>query len=329
MVREIIATCIVLSILSACTKNNPATPVEDNQGDSWETKVSMPTARAILSGAVLDGEIFLMGGMIDRTTNSDVVEVYNPEADNWITKHKMPQKILGAACTTFEGKIYVFGGRVGDMYTGTSLKSTYVYDPNSDSWTRKSDMLTARAYLTASLVNGKIYLIGGATTGYEGLKSVQMYDPSSDSWFSKEDLPRGRVLHTANVYNGKIYVLGGGVASNNATGTAYRDFDVYDPVNDSWESEEDLSKARLGHASGMIDENLYICGGITTNDERLYDLKEYNFITHSWTSRASMPFPRRWFVLCVYNKKLYLFGGIAGIAGAETLNSISIYTPPN
>lgn len=61
-------------------------------------------------------------------------------------------------------------------------------------WSRKADMPTRRLGLSTSVVNGKLYAIGG---GYsiEGSHSriVEEYDPVTDSWTRKADIPTGRI----------------------------------------------------------------------------------------------------------------------------------------
>jgi hypothetical protein len=47
------------------------------------------------------------------------------------------------------------------MWQGNGLSVVEEYDPATDTWTKKSDMPTARFALTSSAVNGKIYAIGG------------------------------------------------------------------------------------------------------------------------------------------------------------------------
>jgi hypothetical protein len=49
-----------------------------------------------------------------------------------------------------------------------------------DVWTRKADMPTARAELSTSVVDGKIYAIGGWRPPDEQLSIVEEYDPETD-----------------------------------------------------------------------------------------------------------------------------------------------------
>jgi N-acetylneuraminic acid mutarotase len=221
MLKKFLFICFLLSIIS-CHKSNPAAAAGENQQpaatseNKWIAKANMPTARGYFCGAEVDGKIYLFGGLLDLSFhNSNAVEVYDPETDSWTTKNKMPETIFGQAAVELNGKIYIFGGRTGDIYNGTTLNYTYLYDPVADSWTKKTDMPLPRAFLTASVIDNKIYLIGGSSVGYEGSSTVLMYDPASDMWITKARLPRPTAGHTANVFNGKIYVIGGGISHDN------------------------------------------------------------------------------------------------------------------
>lgn len=61
------------------------------------------------------------------------------------------------------------------------LKTVEVYDPSTDTWTTKAPMPTGRRQLAASVVNGKIYAIGGyVNKGQPGLATVEEYNPITD-----------------------------------------------------------------------------------------------------------------------------------------------------
>ena len=334
MFKKILLIVFIL-IITSCHKNNPVSSTGNTQQSTenkWIQKTSMPTARGYFCGAEVNGKIYLFGGIKDLSGhNSDDVEAYDPSTDTWTTKNKMPVKIFGQAAVELNGKIYVIGGRTGDLFGGTSLKYNYLYDPDTDSWTKKTDMPTSRAFISVSAVNGNIYAIGGSMSGYSGTYVVQMYNPVSDTWTAKKSLQANRALLTSNVYNGKIYVIGGGDGQKADAGTSCAYFDVYDPETDTWSSKADIAISRWGHGSGVINDKLYICGGVTAisgSGTLLYDLYEYDINNDKWTNRASMPYHRRCFVTCTYNNKLFVLGGLTGNQGAQQiLNNVLEYTP--
>ena len=85
------------------------------------------------------------------------------------------------------------------------------YSPaQSNPWTFKQNMPTARGFLSGTVVDGKIYVIGGApTTQLSATSLVEMYDPTTDNWITMASMPEGRCTHATCTYKGKIYVFGG------------------------------------------------------------------------------------------------------------------------
>ncbi|MBI1929803.1 hypothetical protein HYR99_36830 [Candidatus Poribacteria bacterium] len=78
-------------------------------------------------------------------------------------------------------------------------------------WTKKADMPTPRDSLSTSVVNGKIYAIGGWSKGGP-LSTGEEYDPATNQWIKKTDMPTARGGLSTSVVNGKIYAIGGFVS---------------------------------------------------------------------------------------------------------------------
>ena len=83
-----------------------------------------------------------------------------------------------------------------------------MYDPVTDTWTKKADMPTSRGIFSASVGGGKIYAIGGMIFGGSTLLTVEEYNPVTDTWTKKTGMPTPRTAATA-VVNGRIYAIGG------------------------------------------------------------------------------------------------------------------------
>ena len=107
-------------------------------------------------------------------------------------------------------------------------------------WILKADMPTARSHLVASVIDGKIYVIGGS--GNRALLSaVEVYDPATNTWARKADMPTARWGFSTSVVDGKIYAISGSIGH-------YRDItprvEAYDPVTDTWTRKADIPTAR-------------------------------------------------------------------------------------
>ena len=102
------------------------------------------------------------------------------------------------------GRIYVFGGCAG----GAFLDDVFVYDPETDTWSSKTPMPTARASLVAGHLGDKVYAIGGWAGG-PPLDVNEVYDIESDSWSIATPIPTGRGEAGVYSHGDRIYVVGG------------------------------------------------------------------------------------------------------------------------
>ena len=140
-----------------------------------------------------------------------------------------------------------------------ALGLTTVNVATADTWTQKADMPTARFACAASVVNGKIYVIGGEQVHNDPtpFTVVEVYDPATDTWERKADMPTGREGLATAVVDGKIYAIGGQRGAHVMVSTV----EVYDPATDSWEKKTDMPTARQICAVGMVDGKIYVIGG--------------------------------------------------------------------
>ena len=88
-----------------------------------------------------------------------------------------------------------------------------VYNPKTNQWREIGEMPAAKSSHTASVINGKIYVIGGFFRGngldIKDFKTIEIYRPETDRWTQKPDMPVGKSGHAAEVINGKIYIFTG------------------------------------------------------------------------------------------------------------------------
>jgi len=111
-----------------------------------------------------------------------------------------------------------------------------------DTWTYKADMPTARTWVGGCVIDGKIYVIGGATSQSSVTSAVEVYDPIVDTWTRLANMPSARCYHAACTFDGKIYVFGG--VSPGVFSTAKKNVYVYDPQIDTWTQKADMPSAK-------------------------------------------------------------------------------------
>ena len=164
--------------LSTVEEYDPAT-------DTWTEKTDMPTARNGHAAAVVNGKIYVIGGEPSSQASISTVEEYDPSTDTWTRKADMPTRRTFLCASAVNGKIYAIGGVIAGEPADPDWDTRHVeeYDPATDTWTRKADMPIQRSCFSASVVDGKIYVIGGVTGNLHepSISTVQEYDPVTDT----------------------------------------------------------------------------------------------------------------------------------------------------
>ena len=175
----------------------------DPATDKWTKKADMPTGRCVPSHGVVNGLIYVMGGFTSLSNSGStptyVVEVYDPSMDRWMKKSDMPfYNSWSAAC--------VLGNQIYSIDGYGAPNSIMVYDPVTDIWKPITNTYPIRNSHTASVVNGKIYVIGGGLNSgaNEPTNLVSEYDP-----FRAPKRPQ--IEDT----KGKLAALWGGIKVNN------------------------------------------------------------------------------------------------------------------
>ena len=223
------------------------------QQSAWSKKAPLPQTSEEFSFASTNGKIYLFGGNPsgDQQVPPGLVQEYDPAADHWTQKKNMPLPAHHLAAVGYAGKIYLFGGAIQPQPDGPNqfpANNAWEYDPVADSWKALAPMPTARMAPVAAEVDGKIYVIGGASV-HPGAKLVslgprvqrkslntnEVYDPATNSWQTRMTMPTPRNHAAIGVVGGKIYVIGGRLASAFASAGSNTDVvEVYDPAANTW-----------------------------------------------------------------------------------------------
>jgi N-acetylneuraminic acid mutarotase len=269
-----------------------------------------------LSYIALDG-VFVVVGLLGMASIS---------LAQWTQRADMPT----ARCTFSTGvvneRIYAIGGAKGrtDALRSMPLQIVEEYYPATDTWTRKADMPTARNALCVSVVDGRIYAIGGSDGIATPLGTVEEYNPATDTWTRKADMPTARYALSTSAVNGKIYAIGGSKGGNQALSTV----EQYDPVTDIWTKKTDMPTARIHVSTSVVDGKIYAIGGVTgTSASASRSVEQYDPATDTWTRKADMPSAGCTLSTSVANGKIYAMGGSSPMPALAPLSTVQEYNP--
>jgi N-acetylneuraminic acid mutarotase len=197
-------------------------------------------------------------------------------------------------------------------------------------WTECQPMPTPRFSHTASVVDGRIYVIGGGGLAKRGpyLSIVEVYDPKTGSWSRKADMPTARHGHAASVVNGRIYVVGGELAAQASLNVV----EEYDPAADAWKRKAPMPTRRTFHCAGTVNGMIYVLGGITAPYDGVAwnpaGVDAYDPVRDTWTTKGKMALPRAGAAACVIDSKIYVMGGVSGFfPDNPALATVEVYDP--
>ena len=288
IVRSDFATCIVNGKIYAIggrinrfgDASIAMVEMYDPKTDIWERKADMPTARSDVSTSVVDGKIYAIGGTEEKKIQVHgghgwqikelpTVEMYDPATDTWIQKTDMPTARSTRTCVV-NGKIYAIGGMAPNNLRQNKpwrLDTVEVYDPATDTWAKVKKMNHARSGPAISVVDGKIYVMGG--TGWPQipfhpgpfLSSIEAYNPKTNQWREIGEMPAAKSSHTASVVNGKIYVMGGFFRGAGRDFRYFSTIDIYHPETGRWTQKSKMPVGKSGHTAEVVKGKIYVFGG--------------------------------------------------------------------
>ena len=87
--------------------------------DTWSLGTPMPTARASMAVGVIDGKLYIVGGVDSNGSTESSVVVYDPITDKWSTATDEPTPRAVSAAAVVDDQLFVAGGNT-DSTSGTS-----------------------------------------------------------------------------------------------------------------------------------------------------------------------------------------------------------------
>ena len=198
---ELFAVLIVLA-------TGPTARAQSN----WNPRSSFPAPPADVLALAAGGKVYIFGGLGPKYVPRGLVFAYDTATNVWTAKKPMPVPFHHLALAEYKGKIYSFGGfklpASGEM-AWDPIDNSWEYDPATDNWKPLKPMPSKRGAASAAVVNGKIYVMGGAgvhpgakdaplfrepnRTPHRSVDTVEEYDIASDScWRECSPMPTAR-----------------------------------------------------------------------------------------------------------------------------------------
>jgi N-acetylneuraminic acid mutarotase len=298
--------------LVALPVSTPSAQVESDRG-VWRTATPAPTKRTEVAAGTLSDKIYVVGGFaqpglgnVMQLAITPALEVYDSSTDRWTSKAPMPVGLHHVGLGVTGGRLYVIGGyKQSGFSVWKPVATVYAYDPGTDSWAERAPMPTERGALAVTVLDGKLYAIGGSD-GKANRAAVEVYDPARNLWASRPPLPTPRDHLAAATAAGKVYAIGGRV--NGDYGRNLSVVEVYDPMADRWARVADLPTRRSGITASEVGGRIYVFGG-ESGEGTFRENEAYDPGRDTWRALAPMPTGRHGLGSAVVRGRIHVLGG--------------------
>ncbi|XP_061181619.1 kelch-like protein 21 [Saccostrea echinata] len=181
---------------------------------------------------------------------------------------------------------------------------------------RRRSMQNSQVHPRPSTVaTEKLVVIGG-----QGTKSMEMYDPQKDKWFDLPSFPKSVTSFSVCAVSNSIVVTGG-ILENRIISEVWK----FDSVKRVWLEMPPLLKPRAQHSSGVLQEKLFVLGGITyettSSCKDLDTIESYDSRIKAWTVVGHSLFPRSISRIVSHNDALVEVGGLQAGVKVKTIDS--------
>lgn len=300
---------------------------------------------AVNSVASKDGDIYMMGGLINSATVKGDLWLVEAGGANLAcyplaTTAEGPGPRVGHASLLVGNAFIVYGGDTKMDDSDVLDETLYLLNTSTRQWSRAvpaGPRPSGRYGHSLNILGSKIYVFGGQVEGYFMNDLVafdlnQLQVPSNrwemliqnDELAAGGNIPPPRTNHSVVTYNEQLYLFGG---TNGFQW--FNDVWCYDPVTNSWSNLDCIGyipAPREGHAAALVDDVMYIFGGRTEEGADLGDLAAFRISTRRWYTFQNMgpsPSPRSGHSMTAYGKQVVVLGGEPSTASRDA-NDLSV-----
>lgn len=209
--------------------------------------------------------------------------------------------------------------------SGQALAQTKPGVPAPGKWIRQAGMLEAVSEHSVSVLDGKMYIVGGAFLTRLSSNSVEVFDIVADTW--SMGVPYPMALHHAvqATVDGKIYVIGGQPGPSGGPFPYVDNVFMFDPQIKQWVSRANMPTKRSAGVALVIGKKIYVGGG---RPPQGHDFAVYDTETDKWEVLPDMPTDRNHLTGGAVDGKLYFIGGRTGTGSSSPQwDVVEMYDP--
>ena len=252
--------------------NNGVNASYDSRKDSWDEWKG--DHHGYDFGVVMIGEnVYIIGGQNADSQEYPLskVSVYNVRTKTLKRGPSMTEERCSfGACVSSENTIYVIGGYDSVNYLSSveMLKCNEIGEPIG-SWTMLPPLNTAQLVCGASIIDDKIYAVGGS-----GGWLMEVFDLNIKAWVNCRAMSRVTNDCCVFTFDGEIYVIGQNGES-----------EKYNPVTHTWTiTAATTLEGSSRRGTAVLDDKIYFGGGMFCLETDIFEPK-----TGTWSKGPQLP----------------------------------------
>ncbi len=239
--------------------NLASTAIYSPQRDRWQDGRNGPQQADQLSGAACDGAFYVTGG--DNNGEFPLFLRYTPDRNRWETLDPPPYPLASEVLACAGDALIAVAFERGELLR-------WGLDDNTG-WARLTTIPDRRDQAAVALANGRLYLFGGYASDGAILDSVLVYDLLAQRWLDgpRQPMPLPVAGNPHNsavpVVDGQAVLVGGVIGDQSGGVSLHNQLQLYALEADRWQFGPALPLGITGHASVVLEDQLYVIGGVS------------------------------------------------------------------
>jgi non-specific serine/threonine protein kinase len=273
-----------------------------------------------MASAVLDGTIWVAGGLAPGSRGSRKVEGYDPVINEWKAGPDLPVALHHEMVVTYKGELVVMGGWIPKGSDPSAIESSRVYALRNGSWHQLPSLNSPRVAGAAAVVGDRIVVVGGQSKK-KLLDTTEVFD--GKRWSVVANIPTPRE-HLAAVTDGRyVYAVGGRALSPDKNSDA---IERYDPAANAWQKLPSMPSARGGLGAALAGGRIFAIGGESSTGV-FKDVEAYDIARRKWSREPSLGTPRHGIAAGTIGRSVYALGGGTRPGHASATGTAEAFRP--
>ena len=243
---------------------------------------------------------------------------YLPQVNMWYKMVDMSFEHQNHSLLLDRQRVYIFSKQ-----NRCHLVEYYV--PSTNLWCSfQSGFKYNEQFCSVSAGSGYSFL--NALTYNEHIPYMYTYDINTNKWNMQEESPINRWGVCAISQGHHIYIIGGTqVGDSVAAGNTK--VERFNPSNESVEEVAPLNEARHDAFGAVMNDKIYVAGGIQMREQRcilLNTCEVYDPSTNEWHLMADLCVPRHSASMVCFKEALYVIGGLKNTNNQVVTRELSV-----